>query len=54
LSLVAGAVAIVVVLLVIPVLVLMAGAVGAALLGWLLARDAQERYRGNELLDVNT
>ncbi len=50
----AGAVAIVVVLLVLPVLVLMSAAVGAALLGWLLTRDAQERYQGSELLDVNT
>ena len=49
----AGAIAIVVVLLLFPVIVLMAAAAAAAALGSLLHRDAQARYEGSELLDVN-
>ena len=49
----AGAVAIVVLLLLFPVIVLMAGAVAAAILGTLLDRDARAQHAGSELLDVN-
>ncbi len=48
-----GAVAIVIVLLLIPVLVCMSMAGVAALLGHLLYKDAGERFEGSELIDVN-
>ena len=49
----AGAVAIVVVLLLIPVgfLVTMTGVAGV--LGWLLKHDADARHEGSELLELN-
>ncbi len=49
----AGAVAIVIALLLIPVLVLMAGAVGSALFGELLYRDGRARAEGSELLELD-
>ena len=49
----AGAVAIVIVLLVLPVLVIMSGAVAAAILGTFLVKDAEERNEGSELVDLN-
>lgn len=49
----AGAVAIVVALLAIPVAVLMTGAVGSALFGELLYRDGRARHEGSELLDLD-
>jgi hypothetical protein len=49
----AGAVAIVIVLLLLPVLVLMSGAVASALLGEALRRDANVRHEGSELVDLN-
>jgi hypothetical protein len=49
----AGAVAIVVVLLVLPVLVLMSGAVASAVLGQALHRDAEVRHAGSELVELN-
>jgi hypothetical protein len=50
----AGAIAIVVVLVVvIPVLVLMSGGVVSAVLGTLLGRDADGRYTGSELLELD-
>ena len=48
-----GPVAIVVFLLLLPVLILMAGAVGAAIFGNLLTSDAEARYEGSELRDLN-
>ncbi|HEX6425949.1 MAG TPA: hypothetical protein VFZ79_20825 [Acidimicrobiales bacterium] len=49
-----GAVLIVVVLLVvIPVGVMMSGAVVAAALGWTLKDDADARYEGSELIALN-
>ncbi|OWY60538.1 hypothetical protein B7486_68630 [cyanobacterium TDX16] len=51
--LVAGAVAIVVVLLLIPVAVVMSGAVLAAILGWSLKTDAEDRNEGSELIELN-
>jgi hypothetical protein len=47
-----GPIAIVVFLLLLPVLILMASAVGAALFGNLLTSDAEERHEGSELLDL--
>lgn len=49
----AGAIVIVIVLLLIPVVVGLSGALGAAALGWLLERDADERHQGSELLETN-
>lgn len=49
----AGAVAIVIVLLLIPVMVIMSGAVLAAILGQLLTKDAEVRNEDSELLDLN-
>lgn len=48
-----GAVLIVVVLLLIPVAVIMSGAAGAAILGWALKSDADARYEGSELIELN-
>jgi hypothetical protein len=50
---VAGAIAIVVFLLVLPVIILMASAIGAAIFGNLLTSDADARYAGSELVDLN-
>jgi hypothetical protein len=50
----AGAIAIVVVLVVvIPVIVLMSGGVLSGVLGHFLGRDADERYAGSELLELD-
>jgi hypothetical protein len=49
---VVGPIAIVVFLLVLPVLILVASAVGAALFGNLLTSDAEDRYQGSELVDL--
>jgi hypothetical protein len=50
----AGAVAIVIVLLVLPVLMCMGGAVLAAALGWSVKANVDEANEGSELLDLNT
>ena len=49
----AGAIAIVVVLLIFPSLVLISGGVGSALIGFFLQRDGEQRYEGSELLDLD-
>mgnify|MGYP001550675655 FL=1 len=49
----AGAIAIVVVLLVIPVVVLISGGIGSAILGWFLQRDGEIRNEGSELLALD-
>jgi hypothetical protein len=48
-----GAIAIVLVLLLLPVLVCMGCVVIAAVLGAVLNRDAEIRNEGSELLDLN-
>lgn len=48
-----GAIAIVVALLIFPVIAIMGSVTVAALLGWALNRDAEERFEGSELVDVN-
>ena len=49
-----GVIAIVVVLLlVIPVIVLLSGGVLSAVLGFFLERDAEARYEGSELLQLD-
>ena len=50
----AGAIAIVVVLLIFPVLVALGGLAAAALLGFTLHKDGEARNEGSELLDLNT
>ena len=50
----AGAVAIVVVLLLLPVLMCMGGAALAAGLGWSLKGRVDEENEGSELLELNT
>lgn len=48
----AGAIVIVLVLLLIPVMVLMSGALASAILGQFLVRDAEARHEGSELLEL--
>lgn len=48
----AGAIAIVLVLLMIPVLVIMTGAVASAVVGEVFYRDGRARHEGSELLDL--
>ena len=48
-----GAIAVVVVLLLLPVLVCMGSVILAAVLGAVLNNDAEVRYEGSELLDIN-
>jgi hypothetical protein len=50
---VAGAIVIVVVLLLFPVLVAIGGLILAAVLGTALNLDAAERHKDSELLDLN-
>jgi hypothetical protein len=50
----AGAIAIVVVLLVLPILMCMGGVVLAAGLGWSVKEKVDEANEGSELLDLNT
>jgi hypothetical protein len=50
---VAGAVILVVVLLVLPVLMCMGGVVLAAALGWSVKTNVDEANEGSELLDLN-
>jgi hypothetical protein len=49
----AGAVAIVIVLLLIPVLVLVSGGILSAFIGQVLFRDAEQRNAGSELVELN-
>jgi hypothetical protein len=51
---VAGAVIIIVALVLFPVLVAIGGLVAAALLGTALNLDARDRNKDSELLDLNT
>jgi hypothetical protein len=49
----AGAIAIVVVLLIFPSLVLMSGGVASAILGAFLQKDGEVRHEGSELLQLD-
>jgi len=49
----AGAIAIVVVLLIFPSLILISGGVGAAIIGHFLQRDGEIRHEGSELLKLD-
>ena len=53
LSAMAGAVIIAVALLVFPVVVIMSGAVAAAIVGESLCRDGRTRNEGSELLELD-
>ena len=48
-----GAIAIIVVLLVFPVIAIMGSVTIAVVLGFLLNRDGEQRHEGSELLDTN-
>jgi len=48
-----GAIAIVVVLLLFPTLIAIGGGVGAAVLGFFLQRDGEQRHEGSELLQLD-
>jgi hypothetical protein len=50
---VAGVIAIVVVLLLIPVIVLMSGGALSAVIGLMFGRDADRRFAGSELLELD-
>ncbi len=49
----AGAIAIAVALLILPVLMCMGGAVLAAAVGWSLKEKVDEAHEGSELLELN-
>jgi hypothetical protein len=49
-----GILMIVVLVIVIPVAVMMTGAVVAAALGWSLKEDAEATHEGSELIALNT
>lgn len=48
-----GAVVIVIALLLIPVIVLISGGIGSAILGEVFYRDGRARGEGSELLDLD-
>ena len=47
-----GAIAIVLVLVLFPVLVIMSGAVASAIIGEVFYHDGRKRFEGSELLDL--
>ena len=47
-----GAIALVIVLLLFPVVVIMSGAVASAIIGEVFRRDGEARHEGSELLDL--
>ena len=49
----AGAIAVIVVLAIFPVLIAMSGGVASAILGAVLQRDGERRFEGSELLDID-
>lgn len=49
----AGGIIMVIVLLLFPVMVLMSAALGAAIIGQLLHKDAEVRHEGSELIELN-
>lgn len=49
----AGAIAIVVVLLIFPTMILISGGIGSAIIGYFLQRDGEVRYEGSELLALD-
>jgi hypothetical protein len=51
-NVVPGAIAIVIVLFLIPVVVIMSGAVASAIIGEVFYRDGRKRFEDSELLDL--
>jgi len=49
----AGAIAIIVVLLIFPVLILMSGGIASGIIGTVLQRDGEVRHEGSELLELD-
>ena len=49
----AGAIAIIAVLAIFPVLIAMSGGIANAILGAVLQRDGERRFEGSELLDID-
>ena len=49
----AGAIAIIAVLAIFPVLIAMSGGLASAILGAVLQRDGERRFEGSELLDID-
>ena len=49
----AGAIAIIVVLLIFPSLILISGGIGSAILGHFLQKDGEIRHEGSELLQID-
>jgi hypothetical protein len=49
----AGAIAIVVVLMIFPTMILISGGVGSAIIGFFLQRDGEIRHEGSELLALD-
>jgi len=49
----AGAIAVVVVLLIFPTLIAMSGGIGSAILGFFLQKDGEIRHEGSELLQLD-
>ena len=49
----AGAIAIIVVLSLFPVLILMSGGLASAIIGSVLQRDGEVRHEGSELLELD-
>ena len=47
-----GAVIIVVVLLVLPVVIIMTGALGAGIIGWFVKNDVDDEFEGTEFLEL--
>jgi hypothetical protein len=52
-SVLGGVVIVVLIVLVLPVLALMSGAVAAAILGYFLKEDAEATHEGSELVELN-
>ena len=48
-----AAIIVLVLVIVIPVGVMVSGALGAAVIGWFVRSDADARHEGSELLDLN-
>jgi hypothetical protein len=48
-----AAIIIAMLLVVLPAMIIMTGGLIAVILGWVLDRDAKERFAGSELLDLN-
>ena len=49
----AGAIVIIVLLAIFPVLIAVSGGVASAILGAVLQRDGERRFEGSELLDID-